>query len=138
MAAAPPQVQEADLMPLAEALKLLGLQEGASQEQIRAAYKARLLRLHPDKQQAARAKRSATAPSQNTPTGDSATGGGSGSGEAAAAAAFHRLQAAYRALTAPPPEQRFDALVANGRAFSREVLDEALRQGLGPADVAAM
>jgi hypothetical protein len=56
------------------------------------------------------------------------------------AAAFHRLQAAYRALTAPPPERRldFDALVATGGAFTRACLDEAILQGFGPAEVAGM
>jgi len=96
-------------------LPIPSTQDGASREQVRRAYRARLLQLHPDKAGADRA----AAPGST-------------------AAAFHRLQAAHRALTAPPPEQRFDALVATGAAFGRGALDEALRQGLGPADVAAM
>ncbi|KAI8469109.1 MAG: hypothetical protein J3K34DRAFT_459528 [Monoraphidium minutum] len=124
-AAPPPPAAPAELMSCAEALRLLGLKEGASAQQVRAAYKARLLRLHPDKQ-AGRAARGAKG----------AAPGASGEVQPAAAAAFHRLQAAYRLLTAPPEAQAFDALVAAGAAFGRGALDEAVLQGLGPADVA--
>ena len=115
-------------------------QDGASRDDVRRAYKRRLLHLHPDKAARRRAEHSAAADgnSSATTTSASATATSASSTATSVAAAFHRLQAAYATALAPPPERTFDALVASGEAFCRSALDEAIRLGLPPADVAAV
>ncbi|KAF8059102.1 djlA [Scenedesmus sp. PABB004] len=103
------------------ALALLGLAPGASRDDVRRAYKRLALRAHPDKTRdaEANARFAALAAAHALLTG----GGGRAASPASAASA-----------TWPA----FEASYGSGALFSDALVDEALRSGAAPGEVAAL
>jgi hypothetical protein len=123
-----------------QALSILQLQPGATQQQIRAAYKRLALKLHPDKHQ-----RQPKHPRQQQQQQDA----GSIALPADPAAAFSMLSAAYELLSGSHHQPSngssssstwplFEAAYASGLLFSDALLDQAVLSGLAPADIAAL
>jgi hypothetical protein len=123
-----------------QALSILQLQPGATQQQIRAAYKRLALKLHPDKHQRHLKQQHRQQPQQSE---------GSSVLPADPAAAFSLLSAAYELLSGSHHQPThnsssssnwpsFEAAYAAGSLFSEALLDQAVLAGLAPADIGAL